>query len=168
MAKLQSITVKESVSELTKQIGNSAPAIKPRLKMLLAIANGVTATNELVLKTKSNRDSIRNWKNTYRKEGIKGLLRESRGGKRYGTINNNQKAQIQKKLSDPKNGITSYKQATAWINNTFGLAMNYHAVNIYLKRNFGSKLKVGRKTHVNKDPDAEDAFKKTTRGVKTY
>ena len=162
MAKLHTIVVKESVAELTKRIGNSTLSIKPRLKMLLAIANGVTATNELVLKTKSNRDSIRNWKNTYREQGIEGLLTESRGGKRYGTINKEQKAKIEKKLADPKNGITSYKQATAWINNAFGLEMNYYAVNSYLKRNFGSKLKVGRKTHIIKDPNAEEAFKKTT------
>src|SRR5580704_7870402 len=124
MAKLQTIIVKESVAELTRRIGNSTLSIKPRLKMLLAIANGVTSTTELVLKTKSNRDSIRNWKNTYREQGIEGLLTESRGGKRYGTIDKEQKAKIQEKFADPKNGITSYKQATAWINSAFGLEMN--------------------------------------------
>jgi hypothetical protein len=44
MAKLHIIVVKESVAELTKRIGNSTPSIKPRLKMLLAIADGVTST----------------------------------------------------------------------------------------------------------------------------
>lgn len=162
MAKLHTIFVKESVADLTKRIGNSSLSVKPRLKMLLAIANGITATNKLVLKTKSNRDSIRNWKNTYQEHGIEGLLKESRGGKRYGTINAEQKAKIHEKFADPKNGITSYKQATSWINSTFDLEMNYYAVNSYLKRNFGSKLKVGRKTHINKDPNAEEVFKKTT------
>ena len=162
MAKLHTITVKESAAELKQLIANSSVAVKPRLKMLLAMLNNVTATNELVLKTKSNRDSIRNWKNTYRQQGIEGLLKESRGGKRFGAISDDQKVLIEKKLSDPKNGITSYKQVTDWINSTFELEMNYYAVNIYLKRNFGTKLKVGRKTHVSKDPDAGEAFKKTT------
>ena len=48
-----------------------------------------------------------------------------------------------------------------WINKTFGLEMEYHAVNKYLKRNFKTKLKVGRKTHINKDDSAAALFKKT-------
>ena len=51
-------------------------------------------------------------------------------------------------------GFTSYKQAMDWINNTFGLQMEYHAVNKYLKRTFGTKLKVGRNTHINKHESA--------------
>ena len=136
--------------------------------MLLAIAEGITSTNELAHKTKANRDSIRNWKNTYRSQGLEGLLNEGRGGKRHGAIDEQQKAVLQKKLSDPKGGFTSYKQAMEWINATFGVDMNYHAVNMYLKRNFGTKLKVGRKTHVNKDDSAAALFKKTTWATQTY
>jgi transposase len=168
MAKLQTISVKESATELTKLIGNSSPAIKPRLKMLLAIANGITATNELTAKAKSNRESIRQWKNIYSQNGIVGLLEDNRGGKRHGAINEKQKIELHKKLSDPKGGFTSYKQAAAWINKTFEVDMNYHAVNMYLKRNFGTKLKVGRKTHIQKDDSAAALFKKTIPGAGIY
>jgi transposase len=48
-----------------------------------------------------------------------------------------------------------------WINEKFNLDMNYQAVNKYLKRHFGTKLKVGRKSHVNKDENAAALFKKT-------
>jgi len=129
--------------------------------MLLSIVNGITSTNELVFKTKSNRDSIRKWKNTYRSNGLDGLLQEGRGGKRHGALNEDQKKELQKKLTNPKGGFTSYKQAAEWINKTFEVEMNYHAVNMYLKRNFGTKLKVGRKTHINKDDSAAALFKKT-------
>lgn len=129
--------------------------------MLLAIVSGITATSDLAHRTKANRDSIRNWKNIYRSQGLEGLLKEGRGGKRHGALDEQQKAKLLKKLSDPKGGFTSYKQATEWINTTFGVAMNYHAVNMYLKRNFSTKLKVGRKTHVNKDDSAAALFKKT-------
>ena len=161
MAILQSITVREPAEQLTILLGTSSPSIKPRIKMLLAIINGTTATNELAHKTKANRDSIRNWKNIYRSAGLNGLLKEGRGGKRHGALDEQQKAKLEKKLSDPKDGFTSYKQATEWINATFGVAMNYHAVNMYLKRNFGTKLKVARMTHVNKDDSAAALFKKT-------
>ena len=129
--------------------------------MLLSILEGITSTQKLVLKTKANRDSIRNWKNIYRTHGISGLLKDNRGGKRPPAINGEQKLQLQQKLSDNKKGFTSYKEAVAWINTTFGLQMKYHAVNKYLKRNFGTKLKVGRKSHINKDDNAAALFKKT-------
>ena len=168
MATLQIISVKESSEQLNKILGNSSASIKQRIKMLLAIVTGINATSDLALKTKCNRDSIRNWKNIYRQAGIAGLLREGRGGKRHGALNEEQKAKLQQKLSEPKGGFTSYKQATDWINTTFEVDMKYHAVNMYLKRNFGTKLKVGRKTHVNKDENATALFKKPVAGAKTY
>lgn len=161
MAILQQITVKETSDELSNLLKKSADSIKPRIKMLLAIIGGTTSTQELVLKTKANRNSISNWKSTYRQKGIEGLLEDDRGGKRPAAINAHQKIQLQQKLSDPKAGFTSYKEAMDWINKTFGLEMEYHAVNKYLKRNFKTKLKVGRKTHINKDDSAAALFKKT-------
>ena len=168
MAILQKLTIAESSEQLIKLISKSTPSTKPRLKMLLSIVNGITSTNDLVLKTKANRDSIRKWKNTYRIKGLDGLLAEGRGGNRHGALNEEQKAELEKKLSNPKGGFTSYKQATDWINTTFGVDMNYHAVNMYLKRNFGTKLKVGRKTHVNKDENATALFKKPVAEAKIY
>jgi len=168
MAILHKLTVTESSEQLIKLINTSPPSIKPRLKMLFAIVNGITATNDLAHKTKSNRDSIRKWKNIYRNEGLAGLLEDSRGGNRKGALNDQQKAELHKKLSNPQCGFTSYKQATEWINVTFGVEMNYHAVNMYLKRNFGTKLKVGRKTHVNKDENATALFKKPVAKPKTH
>lgn len=56
---------KETPEKLTKLLSKSSASVKPRVKMLLAILQGITATQELVIKTKANRDSIRNWKNTY-------------------------------------------------------------------------------------------------------
>lgn len=168
MAILQTITVTESSEQLSKLVGKSTSSTKPRLKMLLAIVDGITSTNELAHKTKCNRDSIRKWKNIYRSKGLEGLLAEGRGGNRPSTLNDKQKEELEKKLSNPKGGFTSYKQATDWINKTFGVDMNYHAVNMYLKRSFGTKLKVGRKTHVNKDENATALFKKPVAEAKTH
>ena len=161
MAILQTITIKESKDELNSLLSKSTTATKPRIKMLLSILGGTTSTEELVVKTKSNRNSIGNWKKIYTEQGIDGLLKETRGRKQPGAIGAKEKLQLQKKLSDPKGGFTSYQQAVDWINKTFGLEMEYHAVNKYLKRNFGTKLKVGRKTHINKDENAAALFKKT-------
>ena len=161
MARLQIITVKETPAELTKLLNKSAHSVKPRIKMLLAMTEGIVSTQELVSKVKANRNSILNWKNAYQLNGLQGLLEESRGGAKPAAINEKHKKQLQQKLSNPKEGFRSYTQAVDWINETFGLQMNYHAVNKYLKRHFGTKLKVGRKTHINKDDNAAALFKKT-------
>jgi transposase len=168
MAILQQITVKESAEELSGLLKKSNEATRPRIKMLQAIINGITSTKDLGLKLKANRNSISNWKKTYLDQGINGLLEEDRGGRRPAAISTKQKLQLQQRLSDPKGGFTSYKEAMEWINKTFDLQMEYHAVNKYLKRNFGTKLKVGRKTHINKDDNAAALFKKTITGAQTY
>ncbi len=130
--------------------------------MLLAIVNGTTSTQELALEElKPIATALEIGKNIYRQKGIEALLEDERGGKRPAAINAKQKLQLHQKLSDPKNGFASYKEAMEWINKTFGLEMEYHAVNKYLKRNFKTKLKVGRKTHINKDDSAAALFKKT-------
>ena len=87
MAKLQIITVTETRESLTKLLGKSTSATKPRIKMLLAIVDGIISTQELVIKTKANRDSIRNWKNSYQAGGLQQLLKDNRGGNRPALIN---------------------------------------------------------------------------------
>ncbi|MBP6431715.1 MAG: hypothetical protein KA319_08110 [Ferruginibacter sp.] len=46
-----------------------------------------------------------------------------------------------------------------WLLDEFGIDMNYHAVNKYVKRKFGARLKVSRKNHVLKSPADEAVFK---------
>ena len=162
MAKLQIITVKETLQELKKLHNKVGSSLKPRVKMLMSIQEGIVSTQELVKKTKCNRNSIASWKKIYQEHGISVLLEENRGGNREAAIKAEQKIQLKQKLSEPEEGFTTYLQAMNWINETFGLDMNYQAVNKYLKRNFDTKLKVGRKTHIKKDDSAVALFKKTT------
>lgn len=41
--------------------------------------------------------------------------------------------------------------------------INYHTVNKYVKRHFGAKLKVSRKSHIKKDLNAVESFRKNFR-----
>jgi transposase len=162
MAKRIEITIKESREELQKLVRSCAYYLRPRLKMLLALQGGLLTTQELVATLKVNKNSIAEWKKTYRASGLQALLQDQRGGNRPSILNGEQKRQLAAKLSHPKEGFTSYKQAQQWINETFSLAMNYFVVNQYLKRCFRTKLKVGRKSHVQKEALAAAAFKKPT------
>ncbi|MEO6845245.1 MAG: hypothetical protein ABI184_08730 [Ginsengibacter sp.] len=69
--------------------------------------------------------------------------------------------QIEKKLKDPRNGIRGYTELLEWVNKELSAGMKYITLVKYTQRNFGSKIKVARKSHVKKDDLLVDTFKKT-------
>lgn len=165
MAVLQLLKIKEPVAALRPLLKSASYLQKPRVKLLLLMQGGIVATQTLAAKLKVSDNCIGKWKNRYQLDGLNGLLKERRRGNRTGGITAAIHTQIKARLCNPKTGFTSYKQAQGWINQTFGLQMQYHVVNKYLKYHFHTKLKVGRKTHVQKDPLAAATFKK---GVGRY
>lgn len=168
MAKSVLVNVKESIFDLKVLYGKAPVHLRPRYKMLLLIAGGQTSSQELAARTGVSRNTIASWKGNYNEGGIERLTSDLRGGDFKSDISAGDKKKIEKKISDPKNAFTSFGQAQAWFKEELGIDKNYHAVNKYLKRNFGAKLKVGRKSHVKKDEAAVAVFKKPARGTKTY
>ena len=163
------ITVSESEALLKRRLRSSSAAMRPRIKMLLAIATGIPSSDTLALAANANTSdqSIRTWKKTYRKGGIDALLHEGRGGSE-GAIDAAGKEKIAARLADTANCFTSFSGAQAWINENLGLKMNYHGVNKYLKRHFGVSLKAGRKSHTKKSETATADYKKPSPGAETY
>ena len=159
-----SIIIQEGIDELKALHTKSAPAMKPRLKMLISLSKGITVVSELAARTGVSAATICAWKNKYRNGGLQALISEGRGGDKRSGITSDQKQKIAGKLSDPKAGLLSYGQAQAWLREELGIEKEYHALNKYLKRNWGTKLKVGRKSHVKKDEAAVAVFKKPARG----
>jgi transposase len=170
MAKSISIQVEESVEEL-KTIRNRqglSAHLRVRLKMLILMLEGVNSVKDLSARTGANRDSILGWKHLYNKGGLTALLSEGRGGDMRSGITAAQKEQIADKLNSPKNSLRTYKEAQQWLKEELGIDKSYHAVNAYLKRNFGTKLKVGRKSHTQKDETATADYKKLIYQRQTY
>lgn len=159
------LSVIESLEDLKKLMSKAAVHNRPRLKMLILIVKGVHANGVLAAKTGVGIGSIMRWKQTYTANGLEGLLSDKRGGDFCSSIDPEKKKKLEAKLSDPNDAFTSFGQAQAWIKEHLGVDMKYHAVNKYLKRNFGARLKVGRKSHVKKDPAAVAVFKNTGSGT---
>jgi len=162
------LSIIESSEDLKKLLSKAPIHHRPRLKMLVLISQGIHLNATLAAKTGAGLRSIVRWKQTYSSNGLEGLLSDKRGGDYRSSIDEAGKAKLEAKLSDPKGAFTSFGQAQAWIKEELNVDMNYHAVNKYLKRNFGASLKVGRKSHVKKDEAAVAVFKKTGSGPKTY
>ena len=96
------------------------------------------------------------------------MLQDKRGGYKKSAITTQAKQALSNRLNNPKEGFRSFKEVQQWLATEFGIEMKYHAVNKYVKRKFGARLKVSRKSHVLKSPADEAVFKKPIEKFRTY
>ena len=163
MRPLLNITVKESVKEL-RFLQRKYPGKYKALQMLIQVKqNGPMSKTKLSILLGASDKSIHIWRRKYLTNGIKDLLLEKRGGKKLGAINASVHERLSERLNNPKEGFRSFIEIQQWLQEQCGIAMNYHAVNKYVKRKFGARLKVSRKSHVQKSPAAEAVFKNSVR-----
>jgi transposase len=161
MAKPLPIVIKESAVQLRKELRKAPIHLKPRIQMLLLIKEDVVSSKRgLAIAMCVDPNSIQKWRSTYIKGGLEGLLEFVRGGKKKSLINSIAHKAIEQKLTNPKEAFTSFVQLQDWISEKYVPGINYHTVNKYVKRHFGAKLKVARKSHILKDEQAVEAFKK--------
>ena len=169
MANALVIEVKESAEELKHLSKQLTPTKQKRIQMLLLMQKGRHTTKDsLALALGVSGQSVQTWRTHYRKGGLELLLSDGRGGFKEGAITPTIQAKLEERLSAPTEGFTSYGDVQQWLQDTFAIEMNYHAVYKFLKRNFGVKLKVPRKSHVHKDPAAEAVFKKPARHLSPH
>jgi transposase len=160
MRKLSSIPVKESVPEL-KQLQKRYPGKFKALQMLIHLKKqGPLSVLTLASLTGASDNSIHKWRSGYAKEGIGFLLKENRGGRKPAAITGKIQSSLSSRLNNPQQGFRSFVEIQQWLLTDWGVDMQYHAVNKYVKRNFGARLKVSRKSHIHKSPADEAVFKK--------
>jgi transposase len=109
-----------------------------------------------------NHNSITKWRKLYIANGLESLLIHGRIGFKKSLINEFEHKCLEKKLNDPRNGIRGYIELQDWLNSKFNKDFKYITVVKYVQRHFGSKIKVARKSHVKKDVELVDTFKKTS------
>lgn len=110
----------------------------------------------------ADNSSVKRWRKTYLTIGIAPLLVHKKVGNRPSSIKPEQEMELRKKLNDPVNGIRGFTELTAWFNERFDADIKYKTLNGYVKRKYGALCKTARKSHVRKDADALEAFKKTS------
>ena len=164
MASPKKTHIKESLPKLYALLRNSGYLISLRIKVLIEIKkNEETGISKMALSeiTGVNHNSITSWRREYENNGIESLLTHGRIGFKKSVINSENHKIIEAKLLDPKNEIRGYVELQAWILENLKLEIGYHAIVKYCKRHFKTKIKVARKSHVNKDGEVVEAFKKT-------
>ena len=168
MALPKIIKIKESMSELKTLLKKASPLIAPRIRTLIEIKkNESTGISKIALASLVGVDpnSVQTWRTLYLNKGVEALLKHKKTGFRPSVFTKDEHASIEKKLNDPKNGLRSYVELLDWIENEFKKEIKYNTLLKYSIKNFGSKVKVARKSHIKKDEEAVSTFKKTS--VKT-
>ena len=166
MANPLPITVKESLSELKALLKNQPSHFKPRVQMLITIKKSTLglSKNALAELIGVNHNSIQTWRKKYLSGGIDELLSHGKTGFKPSVITPEAHQAIETKLNEPLDGFSSFKELQQWVDANFVKGIKYVTINSYVKRYFGAKLKVARKSHLHKDQEKTEAFKKTSVG----
>jgi transposase len=165
MQKIKKIIVKESVSQL-RSCQKRFPSRFKALQMLIVIKQqGNLSKYKLAELPGSSHTSVAQWRNAYLQQGIDSFLVENRGGFKQSRITAVAEKKLAARLNNPKEGFRSFTEIQQWLLSEFAIDMQYHAVNKYVKRHYGARLKVSRKSHVQKSPADEAVFKKPIRKI---
>ena len=163
MANAKHIIIKESLQALRKQLGKAPEHLCLRLKMLIEIKHSpkTLSKNELAKRLGVNPNSIQTWRTFYQQVGMSALLKDGRIGFKPALLSKVIHQKVAIKLQSPEAAFSSYKQLHAWVNNQSKKKIKYNSLRHYVKRHFGAKLKVACKSHIRKNKEAVEFFKKT-------
>lgn len=165
MASPKQLPIKESLAELRHLLKKAAPLIVPRIRVLIEMKKtektGISKRS-LAEAVGVNHNSVQTWRTIYSQGGIKALCSHNRKGFKKSVFSKEEHDAIEKKLNDPKNGLRGYTELLDWVEDEFKKEVKYNTLLKYSMKNFGSKVKVARKSHINKDEPSVNAFKKTS------
>jgi transposase len=157
------LRIKETLPQLKGVLRKQPQHLRARIQMLILMKEGKAySKRELADALGVNHNSVQTWRSAYKKGGLSALIRFERGGFKPSVIPAKVHRAIEKRLKSPTEAFHGFDQLRRWIEEHFIPAINYHTVNKYVKRHFGAKLKVARKSHIQKDEQAVRKFKKNS------
>lgn len=104
--------------------------------------------------------SVERWFTRYEHDGLQSLITSHRShcGKQP-RIAGEALSQLKEKLDTPE-GFQGYERIRLWLKEQFGLDVPYKTVHKTVYYKLKAAPKVPRKSHVRKDPEQEESFKK--------
>lgn len=165
MSKPKTVIIKETESEIKKWIKASNPMIAKRLGVLLVFKryedSGVSK-RVVADETGVDQNSVQTWRSLYIAGGIKMLMSHSNTGYKPSKVTQEQEQALSEQLNNPHNGMVGFIELLDWFNTNFKTSLNYKTFHGFVVRKFKAKIKTARKSHVNKDAQAVEDFKKTS------
>lgn len=162
MPKKITIIVEDNIDFLEKSYSKVQGRLKKdRIKTLIYIkTKRYFFQSEIAKKLGRTEKTIRNWIQSYLKDGFSGLIEVKSGGNNTRTISDEMISLIEKKVTYSKTTITSYVELKHLLEDELKEEIDYGALYSHCRRKFKSKLKVARKSHYKKDENAQAFFKK--------
>ncbi len=164
MGKVFILTIKEDLSTL-KSRHKKEKSHKKKLRLLSLIFTKEKKFSRRINLAEYlgvNIDPLNKWTKKYKELGLEEFLSINSGGKRREAVPKSILKEIEDKLNDFNTPLQGYADAVSWIQQEFGYQIKYHTLRAFMIRNFGSKLKIPRKSHYKKDEVAFETFKKTS------
>mgnify|MGYP000538229967 CR=1 FL=1 len=165
MAHPLEIKIKESIKDLRSLQREQGELIGKRIQVLIEIKRhektGISK-RDLSDLTGVNHNSIVKWRKMYLAGGIDSLLKHGRIGFKPSILSPSEHEQIRSILNNNNNNIRGYIELLEWVKKELGKELKYTTLVEYVKRNFATKIKVARKSHVKKDESLVASFKKTS------
>ena len=165
MSAPKTFKIRQSESELKKIMKNSHPMIAKRVQAILIFKRNEDSgiSKRLVAEEIGvNHNSVQTWRTLYIKGGIKLLMSHSKIGYKPSKITDEQELALKEQLSNPLNGIAGFIELLDWFNKSFKTELNYKTFHGFVVRKYKAKIKVARKSHIKKDVQAVETFKKTS------
>lgn len=161
MALPKLIVIKETFTELKGLLKRASPLIAPRRRVLIEIKKNEKAgisKRDVATLVGVDPNSVQTWRTLYSQGGIEAIQKHGKTGFRPSVFSKAEHQAIEKKLKDPTNGLRGYVELLAWVEQEFKKQIKYNTLMKYSIKNFGSKIKVARKSHINKDIEAGKTF----------
>jgi transposase len=164
MALAKVLIITESEKEIKILLKKSTPFIAQRLRLLLILkqheVTGISKREASIIAGVCS-GSVQKWRSLYIRHGIDGLLKHNKIGFKPSVFTSEERLKIEEKLNNPENGLHGYVELKEWIRKELGKEVLYRTLVNYCVTNFHSSVKVARKSHINKDENKVEDFKKT-------
>ena len=167
MPKKINITIKEDVNFLNNSYSRTKSRLQQdRIKTLLYVSTKKYHYQSAIAKKLGRTEkTVRDWLKVYDTKGFDALITVKSGGNNTRTLSDKVIELIDQKVTDATTTITSYIELQLLLEEQTGENITYGALYSHCRRKFKTKLKVARKSHYKKDPNAEAFFKNARRTV---
>jgi transposase len=143
--------IQESAEDLKARLRQEPhPLKRPRLHVLYLLKSGQAHQRQQVASLVGvHRNSVGEWLDAYATGGLAAMLSVKPLPGKAPALSNEQLTQLREALARPE-GFASYGDIQAWIADTLGVTMQYHAVHKLVHDKLGARLKVARPSHPKK------------------
>jgi len=164
MGKVLETEISESVEILKshKSKVDNYKSSKRLDSLLLLKRNDYSRLEDLAIELEISVTTLRRWLNRYKSVGLTTFLKKETRNRPYSIITPEIHEGLKKRLSDPDNPFNGFWDAQNWIKETYGVEVNYKSLWKHITTKLDGRLKIPRKSHIKKDPQAKEAFLKTS------